>query len=160
TGAVIAIAFGLSTVFVPTAFVSGISGQFYRQFALTIAVATLLSAFNSLTLSPALCALLLKPQDAKKGALGHLWDRCLGWFFNLFNRGFERLGGAYSRSVGWLLRRSILGIAIYVLLILLTVFEFRTVPTGFIPAQDKGYLIVAIQLPDGASLERTDAVVR
>jgi multidrug efflux pump len=160
TGAVIAIAFGLSAVFVPTAFVSGISGQFYRQFALTIAVATLLSAFNSLTLSPALCALLLRPHDAKKDRLGRLWDLLLGWFFRAFNRGFERLGGGYGRAVGWLLRRSALGIGVYVLLLGLTAVGFRTVPMGFIPAQDTGYLIVAIQLPDGASLERTDEVVR
>jgi multidrug efflux pump len=160
TGAVIAIAFGLSAVFVPTAFISGISGQFYRQFALTIAVATLLSAFNSLTLSPALCALLLEPHGAKKDRFGRLWDLLLGWFFRAFNRGFERLGGVYSRAVGRLLRRSALGITVYVLLLGLTALGFRSVPAGFIPAQDKGYLIVAIQLPDGASLERTDAVVR
>jgi multidrug efflux pump len=160
TGAVIAIAFGLSAVFVPTAFISGISGQFYRQFALTIAVATLLSAFNSLTLSPALCALLLKPHGEKKDRFGRAWDLLLGWFFSGFNRAFNGLGAGYGRSVSWLLRRSALGLAVYVLLLGLTALGFRAVPTGFIPAQDKGYLIVAIQLPDGASLERTDAVVR
>jgi multidrug efflux pump len=160
TGAVIAIAFGLSAVFVPTAFVGGISGQFYRQFALTIAVATILSAFNSLTLSPALCALLLRPRDAEKDWFGRLWDRALGGFFGAFNRGFERLSHGYGRAVGWLTRRSVIGIAVYVGLLGLTALGFRTIPTGFIPAQDKGYLIVAIQLPDGASLERTDAVVR
>jgi multidrug efflux pump len=160
TGAVIAIAFGLSAVFVPTAFVGGISGQFYRQFALTIAVATLLSAFNSLTLSPALCALLLKPHDAKRDRLARLWDLLLGWFFRAFNRGFERLGREYGRAVGWLLRRATLGIGVYIVLLGLTAVGFKTVPMGFIPAQDTGYLIVAIQLPDGASLERTDEVVR
>jgi len=160
TGAVIAIAFGLSAVFVPTAFVSGISGQFYRQFALTIAVATLLSAFNSLTLSPALCALLLKPHGARKDRFGHWWDLLFGGFFRAFNRAFEGLGAGYGHVVGWLLRRSAVGIVVYVLLLGLTAVGFITVPTGFIPAQDTGYLIVAIQLPDGASLERTDQVVR
>src|SRR4030095_6962209 len=160
TGAVIAIAFGLSAVFVPTAFLSGISGLFYRQFALTIAVATLLSAFNSLTLSPALCALLLQPAHARKDWFGRLWDVLLGWFFRAFNRGFAWMGGAFGGAVGWLLRRSVVGIGLYVILLGAAVWGFRTVPTGFIPAQDKGYLIVAIQLPDGASLERTDAVVR
>jgi multidrug efflux pump len=160
TGAVIAIAFGLSAVFIPTAFLGGIAGQFYRQFALTIAVSTMLSAFNSLTLSPALCALLLQPHDARKDWFGRLWDRVLGRFFAAFNRGFERLSGGYGRAVGWWVRRSALGLAVYLLLVVLGGIGFRTVPTGFIPAQDKGYLIVAIQLPDGASLERTDAVVR
>jgi hydrophobe/amphiphile efflux-1 (HAE1) family protein len=160
TGAVIAIAFGLSAVFVPTAFLGGIAGQFYRQFALTIAVATMLSAFNSLTLSPALCALLLQPRDAEKDWFGRLWDRALGWFFALFNRGFEGLNDAYGRAVRWVTRRYPLGLLVYAVLLLCTAAGFRALPTGFIPAQDKGYLIVAIQLPDGASLERTDAVVR
>ena len=160
TGAVIAIAFGLSAVFIPTAFVSGISGQFYRQFALTIAVATLLSAFNSLTLSPALCALLLEPRDGKKDVLGRIGDLAFGWFFRLFNRSLERLGVGYSRAVSWFIRRSAIGLGLYAILLVLTGVGFRTVPVGFIPAQDKGYLIVVIQLPDGASLERTDAVVK
>jgi len=160
TGAVIAIAFGLSAVFVPTAFISGISGQFYRQFALTIAVATMLSAFNSLTLSPALCAILLKPHDAPKDWFGRLWDRVLGGFFRAFNAGFDRMTAAYARSVQWLVHRGAIGFAVYAVLAVLTVIGFMRVPTGFIPPQDAGYLIVAIQLPDGASLERTDAVVR
>jgi hydrophobe/amphiphile efflux-1 (HAE1) family protein len=160
TGAVIAIAFGLSAVFIPTAFIGGISGQFYRQFALTIAVATLLSAFNSLTLSPALCALLLEPAGVKKDLFGRLWDRLLGRFFGGFNRGFEGFSGRYGRAVGWLLGRRAIPLAVYLLLLGVTFLGFREVPTGFIPAQDKGYLIVAVQLPDGASLERTDAVVR
>jgi multidrug efflux pump len=117
TPAVIAIAFGLCAVFVPTAFISGISGQFYRQFALTIAVSTLLSAFNSLTLSPAMCALLLRPHDAPKDWFGRLWDRLLGRFFAAFNRGFERLSGAYADAVRWLLRRSVLALGLYVVLI-------------------------------------------
>jgi multidrug efflux pump len=160
TPAVIAIAFGLCAVFVPTAFISGITGQFYRQFALTIAVATLLSAFNSLTLSPALCTLLLQPHGAHKDWFGRLWDRLLGRFFAAFNRVFERLSLGYAGAVGWLLRRSALALLLYVALLGLTGVGFDVLPSGFIPAQDKGYLIVAIQLPDGASLERTDAVVR
>ena len=159
TPAVIAIAFGLSAVFIPTAFISGISGQFYRQFALTIAVSTMLSAFNSLTLSPALCALLLKPHDATKGWFERLWDRLLGRFFAAFNRGFVALSGRYARAVSWFVRRAAIGLAVYAGLMVLTAFGFRTVPAGFIPAQDMGYLITVIQLPDGASLERTDAVV-
>jgi hydrophobe/amphiphile efflux-1 (HAE1) family protein len=160
TGAVIAIAAGLSAVFVPTAFISGISGQFYRQFALTIAVATLISAFNSLTLSPALCAILLQPHGARKDWFGRAWDFVLGWFFRIFNRSFEVTSSIYSRTVGWLLRRVALAVVVYLLLIVITWYEFRTVPTGFIPAQDRRYLITVIQLPDGASLERTDDVVR
>jgi hydrophobe/amphiphile efflux-1 (HAE1) family protein len=160
TGAVIAIAAGLSAVFVPTAFISGISGQFYRQFALTIAVATLISAFNSLTLSPALCAILLQPHGARKDWFGRLWDFALGWFFRIFNRSFEVSSSIYSRTVGWLLRRVVLAVAVYLLLIAFTAYGFRTVPTGFIPAQDRRYLITVVQLPDGASLERTDEVVR
>jgi len=160
TGAVIAIAFGLSAVFIPTAFVSGISGQFYRQFALTIAVATILSAFNSLTLSPAMCALLLRPHDGRTDWLERWWDRLFGGFFRMFNRGFERATLVYGRVVAWFLRRTVVALAIYVVLAGLGAVGFWWVPTGFIPAQDKGYLIVAVQLPDGASLERTDAVVR
>jgi len=160
TPAVIAIAFGLSAVFVPTAFISGISGQFYRQFALTIAVSTILSAFNSLTLSPAMCALLLKPHDAPKDWFERLWDRLFRRFFAAFNRVFVSLSGRYARAVGWLVRRAAIGLALYAVLMGLAALGFHTVPGGFIPAQDKGYLITAIQLPDGASLERTDEVVR
>jgi hydrophobe/amphiphile efflux-1 (HAE1) family protein len=160
TGAVIAIAFGLSAVFVPTAFLGGIAGQFYRQFALTIAVATMLSAFNSLTLSPAMCALLLQPHGAERDWLGRLWDRLFGGFFRAFNRLFDRTSHRYGAAVGRLVRRPSLALAAYGALLVLTLIGFRVIPTGFIPQQDKGYLIVAIQLPDGASLERTDAVVR
>jgi len=160
TGAVIAIAFGLSAVFVPVAFVSGISGQFYRQFALTIAVATMLSAFNSLTLSPAMCALLLQPKGAEKDWFGKLWDRLFGGFFRVFNRIFDRTSHRYGGAVSRLVRRPGVALAAYLALFGGIIIGFRVIPTGFIPAQDKGYLIVAIQLPDGASLERTDAVVR
>jgi len=159
TGAVIAIAFGLSAVFIPTAFLGGIAGQFYRQFALTIAVSTLLSAFNSLTLSPALCAILLQPHGAEKDWLGRQWDRLFGRFFAAFNRTFERASHRYARTVGRVVRRPSGALGLYVALFVLMVVGFRVIPTGFIPAQDKGYLIVAIQLPDGASLARTDAVV-
>jgi hydrophobe/amphiphile efflux-1 (HAE1) family protein len=160
TGAVIAIAFGLSAVFVPTAFLGGIAGQFYRQFALTIATATMLSAFNSLTLSPALCALLLKPHGEAKDWFTRGWDRVLGGFFAWFNRAFDRLTAWYARAVGKVTRRTGAALFVYAALLVVTVIGFRTIPTGFIPAQDKGYLIVAIQLPDGASLARTDKVVR
>jgi hydrophobe/amphiphile efflux-1 (HAE1) family protein len=160
TAAVIAIAVGLSAVFVPTAFITGISGQFYRQFALTIAVSTLISAFVSLTLSPALCAILLQPHGDKKDLFGRFWDFAFGWFFRAFNRMFEGLSNGYAIFVGWLLRRLALPLLVYAVLIGLTGFGFKTVPTGFIPRQDKGYLITVIQLPDGASLSRTDEVVR
>ena len=160
TAAVIAIAVGLSAVFVPTAFISGISGQFYRQFALTIAVSTLISAFVSLTLSPALCAILLQPHGARKDRFGRAWDFVLGWFFRLFNRLFDRVSSRYAATVGWLLRRLAIPLLLYAVLIGLTGYGFKVVPSGFIPRQDKGYLITVIQLPDGASLERTDEIVR
>ena len=160
TGAVIAIAFGLTAVFVPTAFLGGIEGQFYRQFALTIAVATLLSALNSLTLSPALCALLLEPHGERRDRFGRLWDRVFGTFFAAFNRRFDRISTRYAGAVGWITRRAAVGLALYAALLGATALGFVSIPTGFIPAQDKGYLIVAVQLPDGASLERTDAVMR
>ena len=160
TAAVIAIAVGLSAVFVPTAFIAGLSGQFYRQFALTIAVSTLLSAFVSLTLSPALCAILLQPHGARKDWFGRGWDLLFGWFFRGFNRAFDGVGNRYSRAVGWLLRRLAIPLLLYAALIALTGYGFKAVPSGFIPRQDKGYLITVIQLPDGASLERTDEVVR
>ena len=101
TPAVIAIAVGLSAVFIPTAFLSGLTGQFYRQFALTIAVSTLISAFNSLTLAPALCAILLKPHDAPKDWFSRVWDFVFGWFFRLFNRAFDGTSRLYARAVGW-----------------------------------------------------------
>jgi hydrophobe/amphiphile efflux-1 (HAE1) family protein len=160
TAAVIAIAVGLSAVFVPTAFISGITGQFYRQFALTIAVSTLISAFVSLTLSPALCAILLEPHGEQKDWFGRFWDFVFGRFFRAFNRMFDGLSNGYANSVRWLLRRLALPLMVYAALIGFTGFGFKTVPTGFIPRQDKGYLITVIQLPDGASLERTDEVVR
>ena len=160
TPAVIAIACGLTAVFVPVAFISGITGQFYRQFALTISFSTLLSAFNSLTLSPALAALILKPHAAKPDWITRGIDLVFGWFFRLFNRGLEKLNAAYVRAAAargsacrcWCL-------LVYVGLLVLTYFGFKTVPVGFIPQQDQGYLIVALQLPDASSIDRTDAVL-
>ena len=226
TGPVIAIALVLCAVFVPTAFMAGISGQFYKQFALTIAASTIISAFNSLTLSPALAALLLKPhghgehghvqQDAlpragiaiiggllaytflltpighwlgieigahgeshaSAGALlalkagvfiagavagyfaGIVVNRVLGAFFRAFNWFFDITINVYGKMVAGLLRVSVIALLAYAGLMGLTVLGFRTVPVGFIPEQDKGYLVLNAQLPDGASLDRTDAVVR
>jgi len=159
-GAVISIAVVLTAVFVPTALVSGISGQFYRQFALTIAIATLISAFNSLTLSPALAALLIKPGHAKKDLLSRLIDTLLGWFFRLFNRTFDLGIAGYGAVVRRLLRVSGLVLVVYIGLLALTGLMFQKVPGGFIPTMDQGYLVVFAQLPDGASLQRTDDVQR
>jgi multidrug efflux pump len=159
-GAVISIAVVLTAVFVPTALVSGISGQFYRQFALTIAIATLISAFNSLTLSPALACLLIKPGHAKKDLLTKLIDTLLGWFFRLFNRTFDWGINIYGAVVRRLLRVSGVVLVVYVGLLALTGLVFQKVPSGFIPTMDQGYLIVFAQLPDGASLQRNDEVRR
>ena len=160
SGAVVAIAVVLTAVFVPTALISGITGQFYRQFALTIAVATILSAFNSLTLSPALAALLLRPRDAKKDLLTRGIDFLLGWFFRLFNRTFDATNRGYTWIVQRLVRFSAVALLVYAGLLALTALGFKTIPTGFIPAQDQGYLIAIAQLPDGASLQRTEEVRR
>jgi len=157
-GAVVAIAVVLSAVFIPTAFITGITGQFYRQFALTIAVSTVISAFNSLTLSPALAGLLLKPRDAKRDLLTRLFDFLFGWFFRLFNNGFEASVKGYIWTVRRLLRLAAVALLVYVGFIVLTYFGFKTVPSGFIPTQDQGYLIVFAQLPDGASLQRSEEV--
>ncbi|MBV8142796.1 MAG: efflux RND transporter permease subunit, partial [Verrucomicrobia bacterium] len=157
-GAVVAIAIVLSAVFIPTAFISGITGQFYRQFALTIAVSTLISAFNSLTLSPALAGMLLKPRGAKRDLLTRLFDVFLGWFFRLFNKGFEQTVKGYIWAVWRLLRFAAIALLVYAGFLVLTYFGFKTVPAGFIPTQDQGYLIVFAQLPDGASLQRAEEV--
>ncbi len=159
TGPVIAIALVLCAVFVPTAFMAGISGEFYKQFALTIAASTVISAFNSLTLSPALCALLLHGHHAKKDAFTRIFDLALGWFFKGFNWVFERVTDLYGYTVGVMLRLSVIMLLVYGGLIGLTYLGFKAVPTGFIPEQDKGYLVVNAQLPDGASLERSDEVI-
>jgi multidrug efflux pump len=159
TGPVIAVALVLCAVFVPCAFISGITGQFFRQFALTIAVSTVISAFNSLTLSPALAAVLLKPHHAKRDWLMKLMDLSLGWFFRLFNWGFERSTGIYTRIVGLLLRGCIVALFVYAGLLVLTWWGFTHVPMGFIPEQDKGYLLVNVQLPEGAAVSRTQSVI-
>ncbi len=157
-GAVVAIALVLSAVFVPTAFIPGITGQFYQQFALTIAVSTVISAFNSLTLSPALAALLLKPhaQEPSHNPL----VRAGSWLADRFNRGFDRTSEVYARSVGGLARRKLLVLPIYLGLLAGTVWIANAVPRGFIPTLDQGYAIVVVQLPDGSSLSRTDEVVQ
>ncbi len=158
SGAVVAIAIVLTAVFVPTALISGITGQFYRQFALTIAVATVISAFNSLTLSPALAALLLRSKDTKKDILTRAIDALLGWFFRLFNRGFDATNRGYTWLVTRLVRFAAVTLLVYAALLVATGFGFKLIPTGFIPAQDQGYLIAIAQLPDGASLQRTEEV--
>lgn len=155
TPAVIAIAFGLSAVFIPVAFVSGITGQFYRQFALTISIATLLSAFNSLTLSPALAALLLRPRHAKPDVFTRIMNFLFGWFFRLFNRGLAASTKLYASSVRRVLRIAVLALVAYLGLGAAGYFEFGAVPTSFIPAQDQGYLIANVQMPDAASFDRT-----
>jgi multidrug efflux pump len=155
TGPVIAIALVLSAVFIPAAFVGGVTGQFFRQFAVTIAVSTLISAFNSLTLSPALAAILLKPKGSGRDWLTRGLDFTLGWFFRLFNKVFGAGTSFYARSVGYLLRVSIIVLVVYAGLVYLTYRGFISTPTGFVPQQDKGYLILNVQLPDSASVERT-----
>ena len=159
SGPVIAVALVLSAVFVPCAFISGITGQFFRQFALTIAVSTVLSAFNSLTLSPALAALLLQGRSSRKDVIGRTLDLMLGWFFRLFNWGFRRSTGLYTRVVGLALRGSAIVLVVYGGLLALTWWTATRLPTGYIPVMDQSKLYAAIQLPDSASLERTQAVV-
>ncbi|QEG22844.1 efflux RND transporter permease subunit [Mariniblastus fucicola] len=158
--ALIATTLVLIAVFVPTVFVPGISGQFYQQFALTISISTAISTFVSLTLSPALCAILLKPKGAEKGRIERIADFLFGWFFRLFNRTFDFSSNAYASVIGRLVKKSSFAIALYVVLLVCTGLSFRLVPNGFIPNQDQGYIIVSIGLPDGASLARTDKVTR
>ena len=158
-GALVSIALTLCAVFVPSAFLSGISGQFFRQFAVTIAASTVISCFVSLTLSPALCALLLREHDAHPARPG-LLGRIVRAGFGGFNRGFEWLSDAYGRLTRRLVRGLALVVVLYVGLIGAAGFEFSRVPTGFIPEQDQGYLITVLQLPPGSSLARTEAVVQ
>jgi len=160
SGPIVAIALVLCAVFVPLAFVPGLSGQFYQQFAVTIAISTVISAFNSLTLSPALAAILLRPHDAPKDALMRGMDKLFGGFFRLFNRFFRRSSEAYGRGVAGVLRHKLAALAVYALLIAATLFMFVRTPTGFVPAPDKQYLIGIAQLPAGATLDRTEAVIR
>ena len=157
--AVISIALVLVAVFVPTAFIPGISGQFYRQFALTIAVSTVISAFVSLTLSPALGALLLKSHEHRTKPKRGL-ARFGGMLAGGFNRGFDRLSGGYASTVGVVVRRKLIMLPLYAGLVGATVWSALHVPQGFIPQLDQGYAIVVVQLPDGASLARSDAVTR
>jgi len=160
TGPIVATALVLCAVFIPTAFVSGLTGQFYRQFALTIAISTVISAFNSLTLSPALAAVLLKPHDAPKDRLTRGIDRAFGWLFRPFNRMFHRGSERYVGGVKRIVGKGKLALVIYAGLIALTWFGFSHVPTGFVPGQDKQYLVAFAQLPDAASLDRSDDVIR
>jgi multidrug efflux pump len=160
SGPIIAIALVLCAVFVPTAFISGLTGQFYRQFALTIAFSTVISAFNSLTLSPALASRLLLARGAPRDRLQRGADWLFGWFFRGFNRFFTRSSSAYAGGVARLLRVSFAAIVIYVGLVGLTVVGFTSVPQGFVPPQDKDYLVAFAQLPDAATLDRTEAVIR
>jgi multidrug efflux pump len=161
TGPIIAIALVLGAVFIPTAFITGLSGQFYKQFALTITISTFISAFNSLTLSPALAALLLKPHDSKPDRLTRILNKLFGkWLFEPFNRVFDKGAKGYQKFVQKLIRMSAVVGIIYLALVGGTITLFDQVPGGFIPAQDKQYLIAIAQLPDAASLDRTEAVVR
>ena len=160
TGPIVATALVLCAVFIPTAFISGLTGQFYKQFAITIAISTVISAFNSLTLSPALSAVLLKSPRAPKDWFTRFLDVLLGWFFRPFNRFFAWAAGKYSAGVARVIRVSAVALLVYAGLVFLTGVVFKSVPVGFIPDQDKQYLICVAQLPDAASLDRTDAVVK
>jgi hydrophobe/amphiphile efflux-1 (HAE1) family protein len=157
---IVAIGLVLCAVFVPVAFLSGLTGEFYRQFALTIAFSTVISAINSLTLSPALSAILLKPHGAPPDGLTRLLDRGLGWLFRPFNRAFTRGSAGYGGAVRRVLRKSGIALAVYAGLLALTLFGFKQVPHGFVPTQDKQYLVAFAQLPDAATLDRTERVIR
>jgi multidrug efflux pump len=160
TGPIISTALVLCAVFVPTAFITGLTGQFFRQFALTIAISTVISAFNSLTLSPALSAVLLRPHDAPKDRFERLIEGGFGWLFGPFNKAFAWMSHSYVGGVSRMLGRSSIALAIYGVLIGLTVFTFARTPGGFVPQQDKLYLVAVAQLPDAATIDRTEAVVR
>jgi multidrug efflux pump len=159
SGPVVAVALVLSAVFVPCAFITGITGQFFRQFALTIAVSTVISAFNSLTLSPALAAILLQRHGARKDILGRTLDFLLGWFFRAFNWCFRWGAGIYTSIVGVGLRGSAIVLVVYSGLLVLTWWISAKLPVGYIPNQDQGRFYIAVQLPDAASLERTQKVI-
>ena len=160
TGPILAITAVLAAVFVPTAFLGGLSGQFYQQFALTIAISTALSAVNSLTLSPALAALMLRPHGAAQDWLTRLLNVTIGPLTRRFNALFERASHSYVRGVTRAIRFAGVTAAVYAGLVVLTGVGFGQVPSGFVPAQDKYYLVGIAQLPNGASLDRTEAVVR
>jgi multidrug efflux pump len=150
----------LCAVFVPMAFLTGVTGQFYKQFAVTIAISTVISAINSLTLSPALAAVLLKPHGAPKDAPTRIIDRAFGWLFRPFNRFFGRSAERYQLGVSRSLHKRGAVFAVYVALLGLAALVFQAVPGGFIPTQDKLYLMGGVKLPEGASLERTNEVIR
>jgi len=160
TGPVIAVAIVLAAVFIPCAFISGITGEFFRQFAITISVSMVISAVNSLTLSPALAALLLKPRSSKPDPLSRVFNFLFGWLFRMFNRVFLATATGYTRSIGRLVRYSFIVMLLYGGLLYLTYWSFSKAPQGFIPLQDKGWLLVNVELPDSASLERTNDVMK
>ncbi|MBX8610981.1 efflux RND transporter permease subunit [Pseudomonas cichorii] len=161
TGPIIATALVLCAVFVPAAFISGLTGQFYKQFALTIAISTVISAFNSLTLSPALAAVLLKAHGAPKDRFSLFLDRILGgWLFRPFNRFFEKASHGYVGTVARVIRSSGIALLVYAGLMVMTWMGFSSTPTGFVPSQDKQYLVAFAQLPDAASLDRTEDVIK
>ncbi|MES1951732.1 multidrug efflux RND transporter MexF [Salinisphaera sp. S4-8] len=160
TGPIVATALVLCAVFVPTAFISGLSGQFYKQFALTIAISTVISAFNSLTLSPALSAVLLKEKGAAPDGLTRVINGLFGWLFRPFNRFFAAASHGYVRGIGRIFRMGGIAVLIYGGLIALTWLGVTQTPTGFVPQQDKQYLVAFAQLPDAATLDRTAAVIR
>ncbi|QBG47616.1 multidrug efflux RND transporter permease subunit [Verrucomicrobia bacterium S94] len=160
TGPVIATTMVLAGVFIPIAFISGLTGQFYRQFALTIAIAAFISTFNSLTLSPAMSALLLRSPDAPRDRFTRFMDFAFGWFFRGFNRMFDRNQRDYEKTLKGVTRHKTVSMVIYALLVVLAVFSFKLVPKGFVPLQDKQYLISFAVLPPGATLERTEDVLR
>ncbi|WP_458376782.1 efflux RND transporter permease subunit [Pseudomonas pergaminensis] len=160
TGPIIAIALTLVAVFVPLAFMTGLSGQFYKQFAMTIAISTVISAFNSLTLSPALSALLLKGHHEPKDRLTRFMDRAFGGFFRAFNKAFERGSEEYGSGITRVLNRKAIMMGVYAILLGALVLIGKVVPGGFVPVQDKGYLIAVAQLPNGASLDRSEQISR
>ncbi len=161
TGPIVATALVLCAVFIPAAFISGLTGQFYKQFALTIAISTVISAFNSLTLSPALAAVLLKSHDAPKDRFSKVLDKIFGgWLFRPFNRFFDRASHGYVGTVRRVIRSSGIALLVYAGLMVLTFFGFSSTPTGFVPGQDKQYLVAFAQLPDAASLDRTEDVIK
>jgi len=160
SGPIVAIALVLCAVFVPMAFLDGVTGQFYKQFAVTIAISTVISAINSLTLSPALAAKLLKPHGADKDAPSRIIDRLFGWIFRPFNRFFHRSSQRYEGSVARALGRRGAVFVVYLLLLAGAAVMFKAVPAGFIPVQDKLYLIAGVKMPEGASIERTDATLK
>jgi HAE1 family hydrophobic/amphiphilic exporter-1 len=152
SGPVMAIAFILTAVFIPVAMTGGVTGRLYQQFAVTIAVSVLLSAFNALTLSPALSAILLKPPSPSKGILGR--------FFGMFNRGFDKFTASYTKGVQYLVKKSMRSMAMMGIVVLGLVLLGKILPAGFVPDEDKGYFFIQVQLPEAASQQRTDAVAK